>query len=277
LYFSGNLKLNNRYLAFTLIEMLIVMTIMMILTAMSIASFGGLRSSIILNEGSTNIQQILRDSQRSAMLLKRDIGERWIYGIGVDFSTIEEDGQYRVFKWCSPFQEYGSPSGALPSFYATSKFPNYNPNNMLSRQNGSLPVSFSSDIWVDDCIGSSPFLRSEGVFTEIKSEISTVVEEPTLVEIPVITGGKKIAYVVFESISGRAFLYDESGLLLNYGAFGNIVSNPDNFSILLSTNDKSRVLAVEVSNISGKISLTRAFSEDISYDMNYNPPIDTHE
>jgi len=38
LYFSGNLKLNNRYLAFTLIEMLIVMTIMMILTAMSIAS-----------------------------------------------------------------------------------------------------------------------------------------------------------------------------------------------------------------------------------------------
>jgi len=248
-------KTIKKYNAFTLVEMLVVMTIMMVLTAMSVASFGGLHSSIVLNEGSTNIQQVLRNAQRSAMLLKRDMDERWIYGIGVDFSTIEEDGHYKTFKWCSPFQEYGNPSGILPSFYATSKFPNYNPDILLNEQNGVLPVALHSEVWVEDCMGMSPFFRPEGVFAEIKSEITEVVEEPTLIEIPAITDGRKITYVVFESISGRAFLYNKSGVLLNYDSDGDIVSNPDDFVIFLSTHDKSRLLEVSVSNISGKISL----------------------
>jgi prepilin-type N-terminal cleavage/methylation domain-containing protein len=255
------LQLSRKYSAFTLVELLVVMTIMVILSAMSISSFGGLRSSVILNEGATNIQQVLRNSQRSAMLLKRDIGERWIYGIGVDFTTIEDDGKYRVFKWCSPFQIYGSPSGFLPSFYATSKFPNYNPDELLSQQNGVLPVAISSDVWFDDCLGSTSPV-SEGTFTEIKSEITTIVEQPTVVEIPTISGGGKVGYVVFESISGRTFLYNESGALLNYDADGDAVEFPDNFSVLVSTNDGSRSLNISVSNVSGKIALERITEED---------------
>jgi type II secretory pathway pseudopilin PulG len=251
------LQFSRKYSAFTLAELLIVMTITLILSSMAISSFGGLRSSVILNEGATNIQQILRTAQRSAMLLKRDIDERWIYGVGVDFTTVEEDGKYRVFKWCSPYQIYGAPSGVLPSFYATSKFPNYNPEELLTDQNGSLPV----DAWVDDCIGStSPVSR--GVFTEVKSEITTIVEQPTIVEIPTISAGEKIGYVVFESISGRAFMYNESGSLLNYNADGDSVDTPDNFSVLLSTNDGSRSLHIGVSNISGKIALERITAEN---------------
>ena len=93
----------NRYFAYTLVEMLVVISIFVIISAIGFSSFYGLRDAISLNEETLSLEQDIRYAQRAALFLERKVTDRWIYGIGIDFSKVESTRKYTLFKWCSEF------------------------------------------------------------------------------------------------------------------------------------------------------------------------------
>ncbi len=86
-----------------MIELLVVMGIIVLVTGISWAGFYGLRTSMILRQSGENIKSDLEYSRRAAMLLKRDPGENWVHGIGIDLRGMggQDDMEYDVFKWIS--------------------------------------------------------------------------------------------------------------------------------------------------------------------------------
>lgn len=117
------LKKNN-YSAFTLIELLIVMSILVIIGGMSFAAYQRMQVTIRLNEYVNTLEQDIRNVQREAMLLRKDKDEAWMYGMGMDLTKIGKDqerGKYSTFKWCSGFKEYGDPrtTSDIPGYDAT--------------------------------------------------------------------------------------------------------------------------------------------------------------
>lgn len=88
--------------AFTIVELLIVMAIIGILSTMGV---GGLYSSLKTQEIIQSNRQLLQDIRRArsqSLILKRDPSENWIYGVGVDLSSISAgNNSYSVFKFLS--------------------------------------------------------------------------------------------------------------------------------------------------------------------------------
>jgi len=238
MHISGNAKI---YTAFTLIEMLVVLAILSILGTVTAQSFNGLQSSVKMNEESLNLSQDIQNLQRSAMLLERGSGENWLYGLGIDFSQYSETGEYRMFKWCSQYSGYGSVKtrGELPDF---------DNSTPVGINNGYLPAAD----WRDTCSSEEPTLNSYLVIWETGS--------PTLTELglgPEIT--TDVRYILFESVSGRAFFYNSSGELLNYDSSGNLTASPVDLTIRLTT--KATIKSITVKNLSGRI-LINAQSND---------------
>ena len=66
---------SKKYIAYTLVEMLIVMSVVIIMMSMSFASFNGLQNTIKMNEYILTLEQNVRNVQRAAMLLERKSGE----------------------------------------------------------------------------------------------------------------------------------------------------------------------------------------------------------
>jgi hypothetical protein len=215
---------------------------------MTFSSFDGLQNTIKMNEYMLNLEQDIRSVQRSAMLLQRDPNEKWIYGLGIDFSDMGEDGVYTVFKWCSPYNDYGD-------IATKSDLPAFNPANPLGLGNGELPVpetgiSISNTCGpeVVDQIGD---LRTQPGYdrtiTLPKSQISFEDENglPTLAR-----------YVVFESVSGRAFLYKDDGNIINYTPEGNLLEDTDtieSFNLIITPLGKGSTRRLSVRPLSGKI------------------------
>jgi type II secretory pathway pseudopilin PulG len=188
--------MQNKYTAFTLLEMLVVMGIMMILMGMTFTSFSGLQDTVKMNEYMLNMEQDIRSVQRAAMLLERNTEENWLYGLGIDFSKLKEEdgGVYTTFKWCSPYGDYGDPS-------TRGKVPGYSEGDN-DLEEAKLPVG---DIGTGLCDGFDNTLKILlGYTTELTPPKSTVDFNSTA------------RYVVFESVTGRAFFYNEDGELLNY-------------------------------------------------------------
>lgn len=202
--------MGNKYTAFTLVEMLIVMSIMMILMGMTFTSFSGLQDTIKMNEYMLNMEQDIRAVQRASMLLERNTEENWLYGLGIDFSQLDPDGKYTTFKWCNPFPDYGDET-------TRSKVPGYKSGE--GNLNGAkLPV------------GSI----ESGLCTEAGDTLKTLLGYTTELTIPksTIQYNSDARYVVFESVTGRAFFYDEGGNLLNYSIVdGQVVIENDPNSI----------------------------------------------
>jgi type II secretory pathway pseudopilin PulG len=190
--------MQNKYTAFTLLEMLVVMGIMMILMGMTFTSFSGLQDTVKMNEYMLNMEQDIRSVQRASMLLERNTEENWLYGLGIDFSKLKEEdgGVYTTFKWCTPYGDYGDPS-------TRGKVPGYSEGD-LTLDGAKLPVG---DIGTGLCAGSENTLKILlGYTTELTPPKSEVIFNPD----------SSARYVVFESVTGRAFFYDEDGELLNY-------------------------------------------------------------
>jgi type II secretory pathway pseudopilin PulG len=194
--------MSKKYLAYTLIEMLIVISILIILGGLTFTSFDGLQNTVKMNEYVLNLEQDIRSMQRASMLLERNPGEKWLYGIGIDFRDIGQDGNYKTFKWCAPFDDYGHIS-------TRSKIPAYDPNleggEIIS---ANLPV-------ITEIIGSMC-----GNEVDSKEHLRNLPGYERSVSMPRATVSfeeeNEARYVLFESVSGRAFFYNDAGVILNY-------------------------------------------------------------
>jgi type II secretory pathway pseudopilin PulG len=180
-------------------EMLIVISILVILGGMTFASFYGLQNTIKMNEYMLNLEQDVRGVQRASMLLERNPIENWLYGVGIDFTSMNPDGDYTTFKWCTPFGNYGD-------ITTTSKVPAFDSSaEPLDLGSASLPITPpQGSICGSEVIDKNQLRRLYGYERTVSMPKSQVIFE---------TDAK---IVLFESVSGRAFFYDEGGNLLNY-------------------------------------------------------------
>ena len=226
--------LKRKYPAYTLLELLVVLSIFSILGAMTFASFDGLQNTVKMNEYMLTLEQNVRTVQRQAMLLERNPGESWLYGLGIDFTQTTTTGIHRMFKWCSPFPDYGD-------IKTKSNLPAYNPTaDVGSNRNGLLPT--------DRVIGPSSSCSEEGLAT--LAGFDTSIDFPksdTVID-------DSIGYVVFESISGRAFFYNTDGELINYNGDGSQAENVVNFVLTMDPQGTGRTRQFVINNLSGKIS-----------------------
>lgn len=240
-----NLPARRKYKAYTLLELLIVLAIFLILSTIGMSAFNGFRDTITLNEEIDELKQNIRSAQRASLFLERQTTERWIYGIGLDFSQIENNGSYRMFKWCAPFNEFGD-------IRSKQNVPNYNPSLQLSTTNGNLGIStpYSSTI-CEQGLGLSEIVRyGSGIDNAFGINFRPIIPDNNGV-----TGdiGNVPAYVLFESVSGKAFFYDIQGNIINYRNNGDMVASPVNFVLQIESPNTGRLKTITIFNISGKI------------------------
>lgn len=243
---------SSKYSAYTLFELLIVISIFIILGGMTFSAFDGLQNTVKMNEYMLNIEQDIRNVQRSAMLLQRNPGENWIYGIGIDFSEITTDGLYRVFKWCSPYGDYGD------NIKTKSDIPGYSPDEIaMGPSNGDIPIPSS-----EDYAEYSKTMCGEvtDTFAGILRTMPGYDRTITLPKSAIILGDP--TYILFESVSGRAFFYDDSGSLLNYyrtnggdGEIGTIFPADEliPFTLEITPEGAGSTRSLTVRPLSGKI------------------------
>lgn len=239
---------SKRYPAYTLLELLVVMGIAIILTGITLSSFGSLENTVKMNEYVLTLQQNIQNVQRASMLVERNPGENWIYGIGMDFGHMSDTGSYTVFKWCSPFTDYGDTR-------TKSELPNFDPSILgigspipgTQDTNGNMPnrSTISTDT---NCPANT-----------VNSELRTMLGYSTSTETPKSSisitkiGNVTPRFVLFESVSGRAFFYDQQGQLLNYKSDGTLQST-DSFVITIDPQGTGSVRVLTISNLSGKVS-----------------------
>ncbi len=240
---------SNTYSAYTLFELLIVMSILTIFGAMSFGAFNGLQNTVKMNEYMLTLEQDIRSAQRSAMLLQRGTNERWLYGIGIDFSTTESDGTYKKFKWCSQFNDYGA-------IETKSDFPNYNPNESVSDCTGSQNACLPNPVETEDTDCS--FSAFEGEITKlvpVSGNISNISAPKSVITLSTDIGsGLDIQYVLFESVSGKAFFYNSNGALVNYDQDGDPEEGSmSNFTIQIDPMSTGKSHSLTVDNLSGRI------------------------
>lgn len=207
---------SKRYSAFTLIEMLVVMIILTIIGSLSFATYQDMQTTIRLNEYSSVLEENMRRVQREAMLLKREQGEGWIYGLGIDFSNVQGNsktgeglGEYRVFKWCASEMDYGSPK-------TSSYVPGYNPDMQYGLGNGQLPTKLVTDYHI--CKGVEDRLQLSGYDIGIRPPRGTILLSKGTSSMggPSMIAKLSIQFILFESVTGRAFFYGGDGHLIGY-------------------------------------------------------------
>lgn len=231
----------NKYEAYTLLELLVVISIILILGAMSLSAFGGLQNTIRMNEYMLNLEQDVRNVQRGAMLLQRNPNENWIYGLGLDMSQVTEDGYYRMFKWCTSFSDYGDITTRSP-------IPGYDPALPFGGEsrNGYLPNIEENEFALSRC--SQDIVESNGAIRSLQGYSSPIKPPAGVIE------ANEVGYILFESVSGRAFFYDLGGNLLNYDIDGNLIGdNIVDFEIEVIPSGKGSTRRFTVKNLSGKI------------------------
>jgi hypothetical protein len=196
-----------------------------------------------MNEYVLTVEQDVRSVQRAAMLLQRDSGEKWLYGLGIDFGNMGDNGNYTVFKWCSPFGDYGD-------ILTKSSLPAYTPSKVLgsptigTELNGYLTVTT-----IGESCGSNP-TSSLSLLPGYDKTTTTPKSSIGVTQID----GKTPRYVIFESVSGRTFFYAQNGELLNYDSNGKLTDAPQPFVITIIPDSNVNTRVITIGNLSGKIS-----------------------
>lgn len=245
-----NLSMTRKYTAFTLLEMLVVLGIIMILMGMTAASFLGLNNAVRMNEYMMTLEQDIRRMQRASMLLERNPIENWLYGIGIDFTNMEPDGEYRVFKWCTPYSDYGPVS-------TTSIVPAYEPG--LGIESAEFPQFRLNNIQGNFCGGDVSNKTELRILPGYQNSLTIPFSEITFgPDNEDLTDYNGPVIVVFESVSGRAFFYNKSGQLLNYYEDDNrlILRDTDeiqDLTITISPIARGGVRQITIKHLSGKV------------------------
>ena len=190
--------------AYTLMEMLVVMTILIIVLSIGLYSYVAYVETTKYNQDVANLQNDIRTMQRASMLFKKDADDGWVYGVGIDFDgVIKGEGTYQFFKWCSGFEEYGDPK-------TTGKYPNY--DEIL----GSSGITVASVIPYEKKCGDLP-QGQDGV-----ASLSGYGSGKLNLEEDVVMGYVNpeddnpliVRFLLFESVTGRAFFFDKDGIFL---------------------------------------------------------------
>lgn len=208
-----------KYSSFTLIEMLIVIAVLVLLMGMAFSAYQNLQTTIRLNEYTNNLEQVIRKVQRDAMLLDKKPGENWIYGLGIDLTSLQNPntlGEFKVFKWCSPFPDYGD-------VRTKSAIPNFDPNVALGEDgNGDLPTNYG--ITEGDCkTFTETTLKTYFPYGERAIGKNINVKPPkgrVLIDSVPLSNASETAtnhtvipsHLVFEAVTGRAFFYGPLGM-----------------------------------------------------------------
>ena len=232
---------HNAYKAFTLIEMMLVMAISIILFSLVTASYRGVQSTMLRNETELALIQDIHSVQRMSLLLSRPSNEKWPYGIGLDLSQIPESGhvnnvEYFIFRWCSPVIDPDNP-------LIHGKFPNFHSNPSSSK----LPAGLYNN---DACKKTTTCNNDSCALEKILGTDNVV----RIFKKGVQVNRNNVAYILFESITGRVFFYDSAGNLLNYDGSGDFINNINAEIWVTSVDGKSKKITIHP--ISGKIDIT---------------------
>jgi prepilin-type N-terminal cleavage/methylation domain-containing protein len=225
--------------AYTLMEVLVVMSIMLIILGVGFNAYASFTENTKFNQDVADLQNDILIMQRAAMLLDRDAGENWIYGIGIDFSGIYAgQGRYTFFKWCSEYSDFGPER-------TKSIYPSFDPTQDEGNGNGTIPTTLS------DSTKCSPSMEdSLSRLTEYGYGSLNLGED---VSIP---GAENnyIRFLLFESVSGRTFLYTSSGSRVD------ISEGRDLEFIFRKNYGQYKMLTVK--NLTGRTKITEYIEED---------------
>lgn len=209
--------------AFSMVELVVVLAVVGIVGAVGIGSSTAYINSTDVNEYTSNLQLDILNTQRKAMLLQRDFGESWPYGISLRFES-SSTYKYKDSKFCSTYKEFDSTKRKL-----VDKLPSFS-GGSISFNNGRYPLN----VFVG---GSS---EEEGV-TEQKSSSYNNCTANSLTDYIVLTPqdprpyypGVSVSFsfnnspvivhnIFFESITGRTIFYNQYGYSLIHKADGTI-------------------------------------------------------
>jgi prepilin-type N-terminal cleavage/methylation domain-containing protein len=198
----------KNFKAYTLLEVLVVMSIMLILLGVGLMSYTVFAETTQYNQDVANFENDILLIQRAAMLLERDPDERWLYGLGIDLGplyqgTTYEYGTYRYFKWCSEFDDFGDER-------TTGPYPNYDGENG-DLLNELIPnYSWAAGSCDKGVVGASQTLMVLDQYGSGRLNL-----DPKKVSIPPVLDGREIRYIVFEAVTGRTFFYARGGRRLD--------------------------------------------------------------
>jgi hypothetical protein len=214
-----------------------------ILAGMGVGGFLGTRETMIARESVETIKQDIRSAKLKAMLLKKGDAGNWVYGIGIDLPKyITKSGaNVSSFIWCSPFEDFGNDITKSEILNWDSAY-DIGYDLSTGAANGYLALSSSSS-----CTdGKTSLIYGGGDI------MSGVFPDSSYTEI--ISTAK---YLVFEAITGRAFLYDSNGKPLNYEADGDYVGADSSqlqvLDIVLKRRYSSKFDVISVYPLSGTL------------------------
>ncbi|MFH1547434.1 MAG: prepilin-type N-terminal cleavage/methylation domain-containing protein [bacterium] len=191
-------KLSSSSSGFTLVEMLVSMTIIALILGLSAAGYNGLRTTQILKQSAETLKSDIMYAKRSAMLIKRNEGENWINGVGIDLASMSmEEGGYRLFKYC------GEDTGYVD--YSTQYISNV--VSLFDIEGGQTPAPPSD--YYGDCktTETSEFTSLPGylMVDKISDTLQFLVSEypESLIN--------SVRFLFFESPTGEMHLYDCMG------------------------------------------------------------------
>ncbi len=233
------------YQGYTLAEVLVVLMIVIILGGIGAYSFSGLRDSVLVKQNIEEIKQDLQLVQQKAMLVEKRDGEGWIYGIGIDFTDVS-NGRYTFFKWCSPFTAYGD-------IRTRSEILAYDSEQIIG-----VPTAYgpNAKLPLDDWETSGLCNRNAGLPDSTIPSYLTIMPG---IEEGKIHAGFNIAligdasYVVFETVTGRVFLYDSNGMPVSYSPNGVYIPNKL-FAVEILRNRGKVADVIKVYPLSGAVS-----------------------
>jgi len=260
---------------FTLMEMLIVLSIVIILSAVGISGFNSINETFTANENAELVKQDIESARLKAMNMGKDNEQTWVYGFGIDFreadSTNGKNGNYKMYKWCSPVENFGDTlnlegvsydltRAKLPNLYSgVGVGENVANVNLCGTsgiyKNGSIPASCGSsgDGYMPSCTEDSTNIIS--ILGEDLSLLNRFDGQVVLLDLKEDSDPNPPSFVFFESLTGKAIIYARNGQVLNYKSDGSF--DVDNFlplDIILRRKSNSDTFdMISVYPLSGEI------------------------
>ena len=256
---------------FTLMEMLIVLSIVIILSAIGVSGFNSINETFTANENVELVMQDIQSAKLKAMNMDKNEEATWIYGFGIDFRNADSsngnNGNYKMYKWCSPVENFGDTleldgkshdltRAKLPNLYSSG----YGVNEKISDvklcgvpgvyENGSIPASCGDSGYMSSCTTDSTNLIS--ILGEDLSLLSRFDGQVTLLDLK--GSSNPPSFVLFESLTGKAIIYGRDGQVLNYDEDGTF--NADDFvplDIILRRKSGDTFDMISVYPLSGEI------------------------